>query len=66
MAADPRANAAFELLGRSDRYAVILPLLKARSAEKRATLVARAVARLAAAAGHTTGIDTCDATRRSV
>ena len=48
LAGDARANAAFERLGRSDRYAVILPLLKARSPETRARLLARAVARLAA------------------
>ena len=47
LAANARATAAFERLGRSDRYAVILPLLKARTAETRATLLARAVARLA-------------------
>jgi uncharacterized protein YdeI (YjbR/CyaY-like superfamily) len=41
------AAAAFERLGRSERYAVILPLLKARTPEARAKLVARAVARLA-------------------
>jgi len=43
-----RANAAFERLGRSDRYAVILPLLKGRTPETRARILARAVARLAA------------------
>jgi uncharacterized protein YdeI (YjbR/CyaY-like superfamily) len=48
LAGDARANAAFERLGRSDRYAVILPLLKARTPEVRAKLLARAVARLAA------------------
>jgi uncharacterized protein YdeI (YjbR/CyaY-like superfamily) len=48
LAAEPRAGAAFERLGRSDRYAVILPLLKARTPETRARAVARAVARLAA------------------
>jgi uncharacterized protein YdeI (YjbR/CyaY-like superfamily) len=47
LAADPRAAAAFERLGRSERYAVILPLLKARSPRSRATMVARAVDRLA-------------------
>lgn len=47
LAANARATAAFERLGRSDRYQVILPLLKARTAEMRATLLARAVARLA-------------------
>ena len=47
LAADPRAAAAFERLGRSERYAIILPLLKARSPESRATMIARAVGRLA-------------------
>ena len=48
LAADAAANAAFEKLGRSERYAVILPLLKARTPESRAKIVAREVARLAA------------------
>ena len=43
-----RANAAFERLGRSDRYGVILPLLKPRTPETRARMLALAVARLAA------------------
>lgn len=47
LAGNARASAAFEQLGRTDRYAVILPLLKARTPEARARLVARAVARLA-------------------
>jgi uncharacterized protein YdeI (YjbR/CyaY-like superfamily) len=47
LAADPRASAAFDALGRSERYAVILPLLKARSQEARARTLARAVQRLA-------------------
>ena len=47
LAGDARASAAFERLGRSDRYAVILPLLKARTPETRARILARAVARLA-------------------
>ena len=37
---------AFEALGRSDRYAVILPVLKARSAAERAERVRQAIARL--------------------
>jgi hypothetical protein len=41
------ARAGFERLGRSDRYAVILPLLKARDPRAHARLVANAVARLA-------------------
>jgi uncharacterized protein YdeI (YjbR/CyaY-like superfamily) len=48
LAGNARANAAFERLGRSDRYAVILPLLKARAPETRTTILARAVAQLAA------------------
>ncbi|PWR08681.1 OmdA domain containing protein [Micromonospora acroterricola] len=47
LAGDPRATVAFERLGRSARYAVILPLLKARTPETRARMVAQAVARLA-------------------
>ncbi len=47
LAADPRASAVFEALGRSERYAVILPLLKARTPEARAKTLARAVQRLA-------------------
>jgi len=48
LAGDADANAAFEGLGKSDRYAVILPLLKARTPESRAKLLAKAVERLAA------------------
>ncbi len=48
LSAEPEAAAAFEALGKTDRYAVILPLLKARSPEARARLVAQAVSRLAA------------------
>lgn len=47
LAGDAAANAAFENLGRSDRYAVILPLLKARTPESRAKALAREMARLA-------------------
>lgn len=47
LAADAAANAAFEKLGRSGRYAVILPLLKARTPESRAKIMAREMARLA-------------------
>lgn len=47
LAGNAAANAAFEQLGRSDRYAVILPLLKARTPEAREKILARAVARLA-------------------
>jgi hypothetical protein len=38
---------AFERLGRSNRYAVILPLLRARTPQARAKALARAVAWLA-------------------
>ncbi|MGH3729519.1 MAG: YdeI/OmpD-associated family protein [Micromonosporaceae bacterium] len=55
LAGNDRAQAAFERLGRSDRYAVILPLLKARTAESRAKILARAVARLAAQTSGTEG-----------
>lgn len=48
LAGNPRASAAFERLGRSDRYAVILPLLKSRTAETRSRNLARAIARLTA------------------
>ncbi|MCA0156908.1 YdeI/OmpD-associated family protein [Tsukamurella sp. M9C] len=46
LAVKPAAAAAFEALSRSDRYAVILTLLKARTPQRRAELVARAVADL--------------------
>ncbi|WP_214320360.1 YdeI/OmpD-associated family protein [Nonomuraea sediminis] len=43
LAAEPAAAAAFGALDRTGRYAVILPLLKARTRERRAVLVARAI-----------------------
>jgi uncharacterized protein YdeI (YjbR/CyaY-like superfamily) len=43
LAADDRARAAFEVLGRSERYAVFLPLLKARTAAARANALRKAV-----------------------
>jgi uncharacterized protein YdeI (YjbR/CyaY-like superfamily) len=46
LAADTAAGAAFERLGRSERYAVILPVLKARTAATRARAVVRATAGL--------------------
>lgn len=46
LAVNPAAAAAFEALSRSDRYAVILTLLKARTPQRRAELIARAVADL--------------------
>ncbi len=48
LAGDPRAHAAFARLGRSARYAVILPLLTARSPEVRGRVLAREISRLAA------------------
>jgi uncharacterized protein YdeI (YjbR/CyaY-like superfamily) len=45
--ADPRARAVFDGLGRSARYAVVLPLLRARTDATRARLLDRAVAALA-------------------
>lgn len=42
----PRARASFESLGRSGRYAAILPLLKARTPEARQRALARVVERL--------------------
>jgi uncharacterized protein YdeI (YjbR/CyaY-like superfamily) len=48
LADDALAHAAFEGLGRSGQYAVILPLLKARTPAARAKILARSVARLAA------------------
>jgi uncharacterized protein YdeI (YjbR/CyaY-like superfamily) len=41
LADDPRAKAAFEGLGRSDRYGLILPRLKARTPESRERALAR-------------------------
>jgi uncharacterized protein YdeI (YjbR/CyaY-like superfamily) len=51
LAGDDRARAAFDALGRSEQYAVILPILKARTAVARAKVVARAVERLAGRQG---------------
>ncbi len=48
LAGDPVARAAFERLGRSAQYAVILPLLKARTPQTRAKVLDRALARLQA------------------
>jgi uncharacterized protein YdeI (YjbR/CyaY-like superfamily) len=48
LAGSAGADAAFARLGRSDRYAVLLPLLKARTPQTRARILARTVARLAA------------------
>ncbi|WP_336789615.1 YdeI/OmpD-associated family protein [Gordonia malaquae] len=48
LAADPHALAAFDRLGRSDRYTIILQILKARTPDRRAALIAKAVADLRA------------------
>ncbi|MEU3490149.1 YdeI/OmpD-associated family protein [Streptomyces massasporeus] len=45
----PRAAAAFEALGRTDRYLAMLGVLRARTAETRAAQVAAAVAKLESA-----------------
>ncbi len=47
LADEPAAAAAFAALGRSDRYVIILSLLKARTPQTRAKTLARAVTRLA-------------------
>jgi uncharacterized protein YdeI (YjbR/CyaY-like superfamily) len=47
---DAAAKAVFESLGRSERYAVILQLLKARTPEQRAERLREGVGRLAASA----------------
>ena len=46
LATNAQANAGFERLGKSEQYAVILPLLKARTPQARTKLLARALARL--------------------
>jgi uncharacterized protein YdeI (YjbR/CyaY-like superfamily) len=43
LAADDAARAAFEALGRSERYAVMLPVLRATTSEARAREIARVV-----------------------
>ncbi len=45
---DAAAKSAYEALGRSERYAIILQLLKARTPEGRAKILAREIERLAA------------------
>ena len=50
LASEPRAGEAFDRLNRSGRYALILPLLKARSAAGRAKILAREIAELASSA----------------
>jgi uncharacterized protein YdeI (YjbR/CyaY-like superfamily) len=46
LARDRRARAAFDGLGRSERYAVFLPMLKARTPAARVVALRRAVALL--------------------
>lgn len=58
LAADAAANAAFQRLGRSDRYTVILALLKARTPQTRARILARALTRLAGADQHAMATET--------
>ena len=43
LTADDRARAAFEALGRSEQYAVVLPMLKAQTPEARARALRRAL-----------------------
>lgn len=47
LAADPRAASAFEALGKTDRYLIILSLWQARTAKTRQARLERAVAALA-------------------
>jgi uncharacterized protein YdeI (YjbR/CyaY-like superfamily) len=49
LARDRRARAAFDGLGRSERYSLFLPMLKARTARARGVALRRAVALLAQA-----------------
>ena len=51
LAADPVAAAAFEALGRSERYLVMLPVLKATAPAARARQVDRALVQLRESAG---------------
>jgi uncharacterized protein YdeI (YjbR/CyaY-like superfamily) len=46
LAADPVARAAYDALGKSEQYAVMLPVLRATTPESRATAVQRQVERL--------------------
>ncbi|MFE5298251.1 YdeI family protein [Streptomyces sp. NPDC056632] len=50
LAAEPKAAAAFEALGRTDRYLIILSLWQARTPKTRAARLARAMATLTSAA----------------
>ncbi|MFD0369794.1 YdeI family protein [Streptomyces sp. NPDC059071] len=55
LAAEPRAAAAFEALGRTDRYLIILSLWQARTPRTRSARIERAVTRLAAGGTGTAG-----------
>ncbi len=46
LASNPVAAAAFDGLGKTERYAVILPILKARTPAARSRVLAQAIARL--------------------
>ncbi len=46
LVADPAAQAAFDALGRTEQYAVMLPVLKATTSAARATAIRRQVERL--------------------
>ncbi|WP_329221363.1 YdeI/OmpD-associated family protein [Streptomyces sp. NBC_01485] len=48
---NPRAKAVFDALGRTDRYLVMLDLLRARTPRSRTARLAAAIAKLEAAAG---------------
>ncbi|ALV45642.1 OmdA domain containing protein [Arthrobacter alpinus] len=47
LAANPHAHAVFETLSRSEQYLLMLPLLKAYTAERKAAALARIIGRLA-------------------
>jgi uncharacterized protein YdeI (YjbR/CyaY-like superfamily) len=46
LAADPAAKAAFDALGRTERYLIIMNLAKARTPDSRARILATAIGRL--------------------
>ena len=64
LAQHPAAQAAFDGLGRSQRYQVFLPLLLARTTETRAARLERAVADLVALSGSGSGAATPRAATR--
>ena len=63
LAETPGAAAAFDAMSRSDRYAVILTLLKARTPQRRAELVARAVTDLGGSGIRPQDASTCTGAR---